>query len=118
MAALMLKKDRCGERLYAGRRYGRGDVVVEFAHVAWRPERDRYTVEHPSGVHLYHPILAKTAHSCDPNCRISFADRAMVAVNAIAPGELITFDYRSTERRLSQPFDCHCGSRRCRGRIE
>jgi hypothetical protein len=118
MSALIMKKDRTGEGLYACRRYRPGETVFAFEHVAMRPERDRYTVEHPFGGHLFHPVLAKTAHSCDPNCRISILDRAMVAVRTIAPGEPITFDYHSTERRLSHPFDCLCGSARCRGRIE
>lgn len=116
-SALMLKKDRTGEALYATRRYRTGEVVFEFEHVALRPERDRHTVEHPFGGHLFHPILAKTAHSCEPNCRIAVLDRMMIAIRDIAPGEPITFDYLSTERRISHPFDCLCGSRRCRGRI-
>jgi len=118
MAALLLKKDRAGEGLYAAQIYRPGQVVVEFEEVAWRPARDRYTVEHPFGGHLFHPILAKAAHSCEPSCRISFPDRAMIAVRTIGPGEPITFDYQTTDRQISQPFDCHCGSRRCRGRIK
>jgi hypothetical protein len=116
--ALMVKRDHTGQGLYAARRYQPGEVVLSFEHVVWRPARDRYTVEHPFGGHLFHPILAKTAHSCEPNCRISFSDRAMIAISPIASGDAITFDYQSTERRISHPFDCLCGSRRCRRRIE
>jgi tyrocidine synthetase-3 len=118
MSPLIVRQDHTGEGLYATRNYRCGEVVFEFEHVVWRPERDRHTVEHPFGGHFFHPILAKTAHSCDPNCRISFPHRAMLAVRSIAPGEPISFDYQSTEHRISHPFDCLCGSRRCRGRIE
>lgn len=118
MTALILKKDTTGEALYAAQSYRPGEVVLKFEHVAWRPARDRYTVEHPFGGHLFHPILAKTAHSCEPNCRISFPDRTLVAVRSIAPGDAITFDYKSTESRMSHPFVCLCGSGQCRGRIE
>jgi uncharacterized protein len=117
MAALILKQAQDGVGLHAARSYRPGDVVVAFEHVTWRPERDRHTIEHPFGGHLFHPLLARTRHSCEPNCRISFPDRAMIAVRAIAPGEAISFDYQTTERRLSRPFDCRCGSRGCRGRI-
>jgi hypothetical protein len=112
MAALMLKKDHTGEGLYAARTYRPGDIVVEFEQVEWRSERDRYTVEHPFGGHLFHPVLAKTAHSCEPNCRVSFRDRALVAIKPIIAGGQISFDYRSTEHQISHPFDCLCGSRR------
>jgi hypothetical protein len=118
MSPLILKKDRTGEGLYAGRNYHPGEMVLEFRQVDWRPERDRYTVEHPFGGHLFDPVLAKTTHSCEPNCRVSFPDRALITVRFIPSGEPITFDYRTTERRLSHPFDCLCGSSRCRGRIE
>ena len=101
MAALMLKKDHTGEGLYAARTYRPGDIVVEFEQVEWRSERD-----------LFHPVLAKTAHSCEPNCRVSFRDRALVAIKPIIAGGQISFDYRSTEHQISHPFDCLCGSRR------
>jgi len=116
-SALILRKDAAGERLYAARGFRAGERVLELDEVVWRPQRDRETVEHPFGGHLYHPILAKAAHSCEPNCRVDFAARALLACAPIAAGDAITMDYLSTDRRLSHPFDCRCGSRRCRGRI-
>jgi hypothetical protein len=118
MSALFLKRDRTGEGLYAARSYHPGEFIFQFEAVSWRPIRDRHTVEHPFGGHFFHPILAKTSHGCEPNCRISFSDRAMVALKAVAAGEAISFDYQSTERRISHPFDCLCGSTKCRQRIE
>ena len=118
MTALILKKGHAGERLHAVRRYRPGEVVFDFEQVAWRPARDRHTVEHPFGGHIFHPTLAKVSHSCDPNCRISFPYRAVVAIRSIEPGELISVDYQSTEHSISHPFDCLCGAPRCRGRIE
>ena len=59
-----------------------------------------------------------TAHSCAPNCRISFEDMAMVSLRGIGAGEAITFDYATTESIMSQAFDCLCGAPSCRGRIE
>ena len=117
-SALMLRKDQAGDRLYAARGYRPGERVLELAEVAWRPERDGETVEHPFGGHLFHPILAKAGHSCEPNCQIDFEGRALLATTSIAPGDPVTIDYKRTDRRLRQPFDCNCGSSRCRGRIE
>jgi hypothetical protein len=118
MSPLMLRKDLTGEALYAGRAYRPGEAVLEFEGIAWRSARDRHTVEHPFGGHVFHPVLAKTSHSCEPNRRVSFPDRALIAVRPIASGEPVTFDYKTTERRISFPFDCLCGSPNCRRRIE
>jgi hypothetical protein len=116
-STLLVRKDATGESLYATRAYGPGDVVFQFEEVEWRPQRDRHTVQHPTGGHIFHPVLAKTAHSCEPNCSVSFPNRAMVAIRSIAAGEAVTFDYETTERWFSHPFWCVCGVRRCRGRI-
>lgn len=101
--------------LYAARAYRPGDGVLEFAEVQWRTHRDR-KVQHPAGGHIYRPVLAMTSHSCEPNCEIVIASRTLIARRPIAAGEPITFDHTRTESRFAHPFDCLCGSRRCRGR--
>jgi hypothetical protein len=117
MAALIIRRDASGEALYAAKTYRSGDIVLDFAEVEWRHARDRYTVQHPSGAHVYHPILAKVSHSCEPNCGLVLPGRMLVASRLIAAGEPITFDYQTTETRFAYPFQCLCGSGRCRGRI-
>jgi hypothetical protein len=103
--------------LRVGRAFRLGDVVFRFDEFERRQQRDRDTVQHPRGGHVYHPLLARTAHSCEPNCCISFPTSAMVAIRPIEAGEAITYDYETTEAWFSHPFWCRCGSRRCRGRI-
>jgi SET domain-containing protein len=49
-------------------------------------------------------------HSCAPNVRIHVGRRAVVALRRIAPGELLTFFYPSTEWRMARPFRCRCGA--------
>ncbi len=117
MSALTLKSDSTGEALYASRSYRAGEVVVDFGDAVFQAARDRHTVETPEGRHIFHPVLAKTSHGCEPNCRVSFEDQALVAVAPIAAGDVISFDYMTTESQISHPFDCLCGSSRCRGRI-
>lgn len=111
-------RDATGIALYAARDYAVGEVVFEFRNVSWRIDRDQFTVEHPSGAHIFHPLLAKTAHSCAPNGSLDVRGRRLVALRPIAPGDCITFDYAMTEKRISHPFTCLCGSANCRGRIE
>ena len=115
---VIVARDATGEALYATLAFAAGDTVFRFQDVSWRPERDRYTVEHPDGGHLFDPVLARTAHSCDANCRPSTDLMAMIARREIAVGEPITFDCATTERAIRFPFDCVCGAPACRGRIE
>ncbi|MFO0962492.1 MAG: SET domain-containing protein-lysine N-methyltransferase [Phycisphaerales bacterium] len=56
-------------------------------------------------------------HSCDPNARVAAQERLLVARRAIAPGELVTFDYTTTELELAEPFACHCGAAACLGTV-
>ena len=101
--------------VHAARAYRRGQAVLRLEPLSWRSRRDRETVEHPSGGHVYHPLLAQVTHSCEPNCRVSFADRALIAVRDIEPCEAVTFDFRTMEKRLVSPFQCRCGSPSCVG---
>ena len=117
MQAVAVRKDQTGEGLYAVRNFAPGDVVVDFGDATRQSERDRYTVEHPAGFHIRHPVLARCAHSCDPNCGISFERMALVALRPIAAGEAIAFDYRTTESVIGHPFACLCGETNCRGWI-
>jgi hypothetical protein len=110
-------KDGDGEPHRAERAYGAGDVVFRFEELEWRAQRDLDTVQHLGGGHFFHPLLARTAHSCEPNCCISFPTQSVVAIRTIAAGEAITYDWETTETWFSHPFWCRCGSRRCRGRI-
>lgn len=52
-------------------------------------------------------------HSCEPTSVIR--DREVMAIRDIAEGDLVTFDYNTTEYDMAEPFQCHCGSDRCVG---
>ena len=114
---LVIKRDATGEALYATRRFEAGEAVFQCRRVTWRAQRDRHTFEDPSGHHFFDPILAKTAHGCDPNCRLAFDLLAIIARRDIAVGERIAIDYEKTEGAVRYPFDCVCGAPTCRGRI-
>jgi hypothetical protein len=113
----VVRRDDTGLALYAGRAYAPGEVVFDFKNISWSTDRDKFTVEHTSGAHLFHPLLAKSSHGCDPNGRLDIRGRVMVAIRPIAAGDRIAIDYAATERRISHPFACLCRSANCRGRI-
>ena len=54
-------------------------------------------------------------HHCDPNAKILVIDDIkegiVVAKKDIHKGEEITFDYETTEPKLSHPFHCDCHGR-------
>lgn len=54
------------------------------------------------------------SHACDPNCRLDMARFELVALRAIAAGELLSIDYAATEDRLYAQFACACGAPDCR----
>ena len=114
---LMIRRDATGEALYATRRFEAGETVFECRRITWRVAADHYTFELPSGCHLFDPILAKTAHGCDPNSRLATDVMAVIARRDIARGERITIDYEKTQGAIAFPFDCVCGAPTCRGRI-
>ena len=116
-AGLLVRREGTGEDLIAARPFRPGEVVFEFLNVTWRPVRDRFTVEHPSGRHFFDPLLARVSHSCDPNARVSTKLMALVARREIASGEVITCDYLATETAIADPFVCRCCAAGCRGWI-
>ncbi|ATE66467.1 SET domain-containing protein-lysine N-methyltransferase [Rhizorhabdus dicambivorans] len=57
------------------------------------------------------------SHGCEPNARLDMAGFTLVALRAIAAGEVVTIDYAETEDRLHRQFACGCGAAACRGWI-
>lgn len=56
-------------------------------------------------------------HSCEPNA--GFVEGIqLIALEAIAPGEEVVFDYSTTMLERSWELDCQCGAKQCRGRIQ
>jgi len=64
--------------------------------------------QHPSG-------WAPQNHACDPNT--AFEGLNVVALRDIPAGEELTVDYATFYDARMIPFECACGSPRCRGRI-
>ena len=117
MTDLYIRQERNKAAVYSARPYRAGQPILRFEPIIWRVLRDAETVEHPSGGHIFHPLLARVTHSCAPNCRVSFSQRSLIALRDIEAGEAVTFDYRTTEKRLVSPFQCRCGSSSCVGRL-
>lgn len=60
------------------------------------------------------------AHHCDPNVQVKVNGDGtfdFVAVKDIKEGDLVTFNYNTTEWHMNTPFQCLCGSEYCAGYI-
>ena len=68
--------------------------------------------------HEYHPIARYINHSCEPNAYVDVQQQKLIAKSHIDKNDEITFNYLSTERQITAPFDCLCASSQCVGRIE
>ncbi|MEO7531178.1 MAG: SET domain-containing protein-lysine N-methyltransferase, partial [Sediminibacterium sp.] len=54
-------------------------------------------------------------HCCQPNT--AYDGLNVVALTQINPGQELTLDYASFLDENMEPFQCHCGSANCRGRV-
>jgi hypothetical protein len=61
--------------------------------------------------------LSFVNHSCAPNVYFDVEQRALIALEPISAGDMLTFFYPSTEWTIASPFDCACGSPHCLGQV-
>ena len=62
-------------------------------------------------------VLQYTNHSCCPNMIITKQGSDFVANQDIKKGEMITFNYNTTEFEIIRPFDCLCKNNNCIGLV-
>lgn len=110
-------------RALAAQPIGDGETVILIDGVATR-QPTRYTLQVEENVHIappsglsLEPMIDRFPwqfmnHSCDPN--VAVRGRSVIALRPIAVHEEVTFDYRTTEYDMAEPFLCACGSPRCR----
>jgi len=97
-----------------------GNVIAAFSAGSIAPKPTYLTVQVGVGKHitLQPEFLQYINHSCDPNVFFDTTRMQLVALKELVPGEEMTFFYPSTEWRMTQSFDCYCGSPKCLGRIK
>ncbi|HQZ33362.1 MAG TPA: SET domain-containing protein-lysine N-methyltransferase [Ilumatobacteraceae bacterium] len=55
-------------------------------------------------------------HSCDPNCAMS-GNTVVIAMRDIEVGDIISYDYATSDGCDYNEFECACGSTICRGKV-
>lgn len=111
--------DDLGKGIVAGRFFERGSVVFQLDGY-WVDAPTMYTIQLGHDKHLQPSdhLWALVNHSCTPNLRIDLNQHKMIAVNDIAEGEHLSFNYLSTEWDMAAPFQCGCRSFNCIGTIK
>ena len=125
----VVDKAGVGRTTVAAAAFRPGDVVFACRGVVL-PFPTVYTLCVGIGRHLLFQCDAQClAHSCDPNTEIKVRDSdgdednddaaafRVVAVREIPCGEVLSFNYLTTEWSMSEPFDCECGASACAGKI-
>ena len=84
------------------------------------PKPTVYTIQvHPAGHMIISGGAEFLAHGCDPNIRITTSPESVTVwtLRDIKKGEVLAFNYLTTEFCMSEPFECGCGSDTCYRRI-
>jgi len=114
-----------GKCLIATAEISKGTAVMSFSGPILK-EPTMHTIQTGVAQHLdVNNDLQYTAHSCAPNCSIRFllvSDQSGVvslnAIHNIQIGDILSFDYRTTEWDMQSPFECCCGSPNCAKKIQ
>jgi hypothetical protein len=105
--------------LFALRPFQPGELIANFSAGTIAAEPTYLTVQVGVRKHitLQPEFLQYINHSCDPNVFFNTTTLQLVALKEIQPEEELGFFYPSTEWRMTQSFNCYCGSNQCINQI-
>jgi hypothetical protein len=106
--------------LFALRAYQPGDLIAHFTAGSISSEPTYLTVQVGVDKHitLQPAFLQYINHGCDPNVFFNTATMQLIALKEIKLEEEMSFFYPSTEWKMTQPFQCYCGSPACIGEVK
>ena len=106
--------------LFALRSFKPGDVIADFSAGTISAEPTYLTIQVGTRKHVtFDPeFLQYINHSCDPNVFIDTTTMQAIALKELRVDQELTFFYPSTEWKMTQRFNCYCGSPHCLGEIK
>lgn len=119
IAEVRLQLSNQQNALFALRSYQPGETIADFSAGTISAEPTYLTVQVGVRKHitLQPEFLQYINHSCDPNVFFDTTTMQLVALRTVENGEEMTFFYPSTEWKMTQTFNCFCGSPVCIGNI-
>lgn len=105
--------------LFATQSFQPGEMIADFSAGTIAAEPTYLTVQVGVRKHitLQPEFLQYINHSCNPNVFFNTTTMQLVALKDIGTEEEMTFFYPSTEWKMTQSFNCYCGSNQCIGKI-
>ncbi len=115
-----------GNGLFALRDFKKGEKIYSFPlgkvvtsrqiRTLTKAEKDHLDKIGEDKYEIVQPPLCCVNHSCDPSIKeiVKKGARVGYAPRHIKKDEELTVDYDKTAY-LEKPFECHCGSKNCRG---
>ncbi len=106
--------------LFVLRSYQPGELISDFSAGTIGTEPTYLTVQVDVDKHitLQPEFLQYINHSCDPNVFFDTTNMQLIALKELQPEEELTFFYPSTEWKMTQSFNCYCGSHKCLNQIK
>lgn len=106
--------------LFALRPYQAGEVIADFSAGTISAEPTYLTVQVGIEKHitLQPEFLQYINHSCNPNVFFNTTTMQLVALKELVAEDEMSFFYPSTEWKMTQSFECYCGSLSCIGDIK
>tara|TARA_B100000315_G_C14570073_1_gene585029 strand:- start:412 stop:801 length:390 start_codon:yes stop_codon:yes gene_type:complete len=88
----------------------KGNLVYQFKKLAYLKDPTRTSIQVGPAQHIEDVIGRYVNHNCNPNIKVIRDNRniKLVAIQNILKTQEITFDYNSTEWKLTYPFRCNC----------
>jgi hypothetical protein len=105
--------------LFTTRAFQPGEIIADFSAGTIAAEPTYLTVQVGIRKHitLQPEFLQYINHSCSPNVFFNTTTMQVEALKQIHQGEELVFFYPSTEWKMTQSFQCYCGSSNCLGSI-
>lgn len=119
IAEVRQKNSNNQNALFALRAYHPGEIIADFnaGTIAAQPTYLTVQVGIRRHITLQPTFLQYINHSCDPNVFFNTTTMQLIALKELQPEDEMTFFYPSTEWRMTQSFNCYCGSHKCLGKI-
>lgn len=107
--------------LYSKENFSVGEVVFDVSNLPIIHKNYKYaiTLDHTKSLYIEtkDSDVMYINHSCQPTLRFDKSKLLFVACQDIKDGDMLTFDYTTTEVNITSPFYCVCGYDNCKQMI-
>lgn len=106
--------------MFARKELSANSIISNFSYTEKFEQADRYSVQinETEHIRLSPDYLKYINHSCRPNVFFDTTTMELKTLRPIKEGEELAFFYPSTEWKMTEAFNCVCGTPECLGQIQ